>query len=86
MSDAVSNDRVSLSQVIRDRFNSQVARCMSWRKDHKDEHNKMDQRIGEMEKLVPAIRAIMWVGAALGLSIIGLIWSLVTGQVQLIFR
>ena len=81
-----ANGRISLSQVVRDELRAHVQRFTDWRHEHKEEHEKLCDRISEMEKLVPAIRAIMWVGAALGLSIIGLIWSLVTGQVQLIFR
>ena len=86
MSDGAANDRMSLAQVIREQFNGQVARCMVWRQDHKEVHEKMDKRITEMEKLVTPIKVIIWVGAGLGISIIGLVWSLITGQVQLIFR
>jgi len=45
-----------------------------------------DERLKAVEKLAPAIRAMIWVGAALGASVIALIWSLITGQAQLIFR
>ncbi len=52
----------------------------------KDQVKEHEKRVNELEKLVPAIRAIIWVGAALGLSIIGLIWALITGQAQIIFK
>jgi len=41
--------------------------------------------VQEIEKLVPALRAITWVGAILGMSIIALIWALITGQAQVVF-
>jgi len=75
-----------LAQVVRDELKAHIGRYNTWRNENKDEHKELEKRMGEIEKLVPAIRAVMWVGAALGLSIVGLIWSLVTGQVQLIFR
>lgn len=81
-----ANERISLSQVVRDNLDAHIDRYNAWRAEHRQEHDKMDEKINEFEKLVPAIRATIWVGALLGVSIVGLIWSLVTGQVQLIFR
>jgi hypothetical protein len=46
----------------------------------------MDLRLAAVEKLAPAMRAMLWVGVALGGSVIALIWSLITGQATLIFR
>lgn len=43
-----------------------------------------EKRMRDIEKLVPALRAVMWAGAALGISVVGLIWSLITGQVQIV--
>ena len=83
---AADNGRVSLAQVIRGELVAHCMRFNDWRNDHKEEHKEMENRIGEIEKLVPALRAVMWVGAGLGVSIIGLLWSLLTGQVQLLFR
>lgn len=80
------NGRISLAQVVRDELHQFEGRWKEWRGAHWKEHEKLDERLMEMEKLVPAIRAIMWVGAALGVSIVGLIWALITGQVQLIFQ
>lgn len=48
-----------------------------------DEH---DKRLTEVEKLMPALRALAWVGAAVGLSVIGLIWALITGTASVIFK
>jgi uncharacterized protein involved in exopolysaccharide biosynthesis len=39
----------------------------------------------EMEKLAPAVRIVIWVGGALGVSVVALIWALITGQAQVIF-
>jgi len=58
--------------------------------------NKVDKRITEIEKaildiqkmLIPMVSAnkiLTFIAAGFGISIIGLIWSLITGQVQLGF-
>ena len=86
MNESGTNGRIPLSQVVRDNLNSHIARFNAWKVEHGKDHDKMEEKINEFEKLVPAIRATIWVGALLGVSIVGLIWSLVTGQVQLIFR
>lgn len=44
-----------------------------------------EQRIDAVEKLMPALRVVVWIGAALGASVLALIWSLITGQVQIAF-
>jgi len=44
-----------------------------------------EKRMRDIEKLVPALRAVMWVGTAIGLSIVMFIWSVITGQVNLQF-
>lgn len=45
----------------------------------------LDERVGEIEKLVPALRVMTWIGALLGASIIALVWALITGQAQVVF-
>lgn len=52
----------------------------------KVEMNKLDLRVKEIEKLAPAVRVMMWVGALLGASIVALIWALITGQAQVMFK
>jgi len=47
---------------------------------------KIEERLEEVEKVVPPVKFLMWVAAALGLSIIGLIWALLTGQAQVVFK
>lgn len=47
-----------------------------------DDH---EGRLDAIEKLMPALRVVMWIGTALGLSVLALIWSLITGQVSLLF-
>lgn len=44
-----------------------------------------DRRLKEIEKLMPAVRVLMWVGAGIGVSMIALIWALITGQAQVVF-
>jgi 2-oxoglutarate dehydrogenase complex dehydrogenase (E1) component-like enzyme len=48
-----------------------------------DDHEK---RLRELEKLAPAMKAVIWIAGVLGLSIIGLIWGLITGTITLVFK
>jgi len=45
----------------------------------------LDHRVEGVEKLTPVVRVMLWVGAAIGASIVGLIWSLITGQAAIVF-
>jgi hypothetical protein len=45
----------------------------------------LTRRMKEVEKVMPALRLIMWVGAAIGASVIAFIWSLITGQASVTF-
>ena len=47
--------------------------------------NRLYKRMAAVERLIPALRAMMWIGAALGGSVMALIWALITGQAQVIF-
>ena len=42
-------------------------------------------RLDSVEKLMPAVRALIWIGGLFGISVIGLIWAIIIGQVQVIF-
>ena len=44
-----------------------------------------EERLDNVEKLMPALRVVIWIGAALGVSVLALIWSMITGQVVLVF-
>ena len=46
----------------------------------------LKKRVEEIEKLLPAIRVVMWIGAALGASVVALIWALITGRAQVVFK
>jgi seryl-tRNA synthetase len=46
----------------------------------------LETRMKRLEELYPAIKTIIWIGAVIGVSIIALIWSLITGQAQLILK
>jgi len=50
------------------------------------EMDGLKDRVKEIEKLAPAVRVMMWVGALLGASIIALIWALITGRAQVVFQ
>ena len=39
----------------------------------------------KIEKIWPAYQVVMWVSGILGVSIIALVWGLITGQVELTF-
>lgn len=45
-----------------------------------------EKRLRELEKLAPAMRVVIWIAGALGLSVIGLIWGLITGQITLLMK
>lgn len=51
---------------------------------------ELDERISGVEdaldSITPAVKATMWVGAALGLSLIGLLWSVIVGQASIVFN
>jgi uncharacterized protein YpuA (DUF1002 family) len=44
-----------------------------------------EERLDAIEKLMPALKVVTWIGAALGVSIMALIWSMITGQVTVMF-
>ena len=70
------------------RIRSIETRCAAQIANYKMMHEQMEDheiRMRDIEKLVPALRAVMWVGAALGVSVIGLIWAMITGQVSVVF-
>jgi hypothetical protein len=46
----------------------------------------LETRIKNVEDMMPALRIFTWIAGALGLSIIGLIWSLITGAAHVYFR
>ncbi len=80
-----ANERIPLSQVVRDELRAHIQHDKDRRGEHKEEHKEMEKQISEFAKLVPYIRLIMAVGAILGTSLAALIWSMLTGQVQLVF-
>ena len=45
-----------------------------------------EKRLRELETLAPAMRVVIWIAGALGLSVIGLIWGLITGQITLLMK
>ena len=45
----------------------------------------LDRRLRSVEQITPVVRVMLWVGAAIGASIIGLIWSVIVGQASIVF-
>ena len=39
-----------------------------------------------VERASTVVRIVSWVGAVIGVSIIALIWALITGQAQVVFK
>lgn len=39
---------------------------------------------GDMNRIMPVYRAVTWIAAILGASVIALIWSLITGQATIV--
>lgn len=60
-----------------------VQRCAMNDNMHRlvEDHEK---RLDALEELAPAIRIVIWLGAVLGVSILGLIWALITGSAQIV--
>lgn len=50
-----------------------------------ENHAKLEKRVEKLEELAPAMRAVIWIGAALGISVIALVWALIIGQATLTF-
>ena len=46
----------------------------------------MERRLREVEKMTPVVRVMLWVGAAIGASVVGLIWSVIVGSASIIFN
>lgn len=46
----------------------------------------LKQRVINLERLAPAMKVVIWIGAALGLSVLALIWALITGQATLVMQ
>ena len=47
--------------------------------DHED-------RLRCLEKLAPAMRLVVWIAGVLGVSVVTLIWALITGQASILFK
>jgi len=48
-------------------------------------YRKQTELDDKMDKVYPVYRFTLWIGGALGLSFIALIWAIITHQVQLIW-
>lgn len=57
--------------------------------EHKEVHAKLEVQVEELKKqLTPLVlwgKVVAFVGSAVMLSVIALIWSLITGQVHMVF-
>jgi hypothetical protein len=64
----------------------------AWRRlgEHDSTFDKHDGRLKDLEaqlgRLMTMYAIFVFIGSALGLSVIALIWALITGQAQVVFR
>jgi chromosome segregation ATPase len=80
--------RTDLKEVIR-LYNNQQPLCAARgiiTTQLTDQAKDLETRMKRLEELYPAIKTIIWIGAVIGVSIIALIWALITGQAQLIIK
>ena len=58
--------------------------------DHKKRIEELEKEYRKLlDMITPLIhtnKIVVWIGAVLGLSVLGLIWSIITGQVVLVFK
>ena len=47
---------------------------------------KLGKRLAAIERLIPLLKLLSAVGTALIVSIVGLLWALLTGQAQIVFK
>ena len=47
--------------------------------------NGMDTRLKKVETYLPMLEFVKWTGAILGVSVLALIWALITGQATVTF-
>lgn len=59
------------------------------KQDQRIRENKIDELLEELSKSVQPLvyqsKVLTWLGGALGLSILALIWAIIIGQVQIVF-
>ncbi len=53
--------------------------------NHTQKLDDHEARLDAIEKLMPALKAALWVGTILGGSVIVFIWTIIIGQVQVVF-
>jgi len=53
---------------------------------HEQEIKSLKDFIKDLQPVIMFYKVGIWMAGALGLSILGLIWSLITGQVSLVFK
>ena len=76
METKIDNLSVKIQELEKDSVkNDNVEKCVE---DH-------EKRLRDLEKLAPAMKVVIWIAGILGLSIIGLIWGLITDQISLAF-
>lgn len=62
-----------------------VGRVSVLEKQQKDTADKVSTITQDIAKMLPVYRAALWLAGGMGVSIMALIWSIITHQVQLTF-
>jgi len=82
---------------FRNTYVSEHAKVVSRTEAHGETLIDHKKRIEELEKeykklldmitpLIQTNKVVVWIGAVLGMSVLGLIWAIITGQVTLLFK
>jgi hypothetical protein len=79
-------DRESRIKAIERQVNANEATMPPWRADVNTSLDDHACRLKEIEKLMPWLKVFIWVSSALGISVIGLVWSIITGHASVVFR
>ena len=84
-----TNDEIVKMRIAFQKHNDEISHITNMHKDERKERELLEKRVTAVEKninrILPVIQVIVWIGAALGLSVIALLWSIITGQVILTF-
>ncbi len=81
----LTNTLAEQARDIRELQKDNLIRCAAQdtMRTQVDDH---EIRLDALERLAPAIKVVIWIGGVLGISVIGLIWALITGSSQILFR
>jgi hypothetical protein len=83
---AAGLDRETRLKAIERQNYATEATLPLWRVDVNTSLDDHALRLKDIEKLMPWLRVFIWVSSALGISVISLVWSIITGHANIVFR